>query len=79
MHDLVESLVSLVVLKVEKSYLPTLRSNSSVKEVEDPDTVIEPLTYPSEPSELVITGKSVMDTIKHIIKGRFKFKFTTLL
>ena len=59
LHDLVESLVSLVVLKVEKSYLPTLRSNSSVKEVEDPDIVIEPLAYPSEPSDLVITGKTV--------------------
>ena len=59
LHDLVESLVSLVVFKVERSYLPTLRSNSSVKEVEDPDMVIEPLAYPSEPSELVITGKTV--------------------
>ncbi len=59
LHDLVESLVSLVVFKVERSYLPTLRSNSSVKEVEDPDMVIEPQAYPSEPSELVITGKTV--------------------
>ena len=59
LHDLLESLVSLVVFKVERSYLPTLRSNSSVKEVEDPDMVIEPLAYPSEPSELVITGKTV--------------------
>ena len=30
LHDLLESLVSLVVFKVERSYLPTLRSNSSV-------------------------------------------------
>ena len=59
LHDLLESLVSLVVFKVERSYLPTLRSNSSVKEVEDPDMVIEPQAYPSEPSELVITGKTV--------------------
>ena len=43
LHDLLESVVSLVVFKVERSYLPTLRSNSSVKEVEDPDLVIEPL------------------------------------
>ena len=59
LHDLLESLVSLVVFKVERSYLPTLRSNSSVIEVEDPDMVKEPLAYPSEPSELVITGKTV--------------------
>ena len=44
---------------MERSYLPTLRSNSSVIEVEDPDMVKEPLAYPSEPSELVITGKTV--------------------
>ena len=59
LHDLVESLVLLVVFKVERSYLPTLKSNSSVIEVEDLDIVKEPLAYPSEPSELVITGKTV--------------------
>ena len=76
LHDLVESLVSLVVLKVEKSYLPTLRSNSSVKEVEDPDIVIEPLAYPSEPSDLVITGKTVgwttTNTSSHNIRLVYK-------
>ena len=59
LHDLVESLVSLVVFKVERSYLPTLRSNPSIIEVEDPDVQKNPVSFPSEPSQLIISGKTV--------------------
>ena len=59
LHDLLEGLVSLVVFKVERSYLPTLSSNSSVFEVEDPDVQKIAPSFPSEPSELIISGKTV--------------------
>ena len=59
LHDLLEGLVSLVVFKVERSYLPTLSSNSSVVEVEDPDVQKIAPSFPSEPSELIISGKTV--------------------
>ena len=59
LHDLLEGLVSLVVFKVERSYLPTLSSNSSVFEVEDPDVQKVTPSFPSEPSELIISGKTV--------------------
>ena len=56
LHDLLEGLASLVVFKVERSYLPTLSSNSSVFEVEDPDVQKIAPSFPSEPSELIISG-----------------------
>ena len=55
-----ESIPTLVSLNVERSYLPTLKSNSSVESVSDPDALISaPVTYPSEPSNFTLTNKTI--------------------
>ena len=55
-----ESIPTLVSLNVERSYLPTLESNPSVKSVSDPDALISaPVTYPSEPSNFTLTNKTI--------------------
>ncbi len=51
---------TIVVLKVEESYLDTLRSHSSVLVVDVPPTDIKPtVTYPSIPSKYTVTGRKV--------------------
>ena len=50
LKDKVESLLDLVVLTVEESYLSTLESNSDVESISDPTILPEPMvTYPTEP------------------------------
>ena len=50
---------TLVVLKVEESYLNTLRSHSSVVEVDVPPPIKPSVTYPSIPAKYTVTGKRV--------------------
>ena len=51
---------TIVVLKVEESYLDTLRSHSSVLDVDVPPTDIKPtVTYPPIPSKYTVTGRTV--------------------
>ena len=50
---------TIVVLKVEESYLNTLKSHTSVLEVEVPPPTKPIVTYPSIPSKYTVTGKKV--------------------
>ena len=50
---------TIVVLKVEESYLDTLRSHSSVLKVEVPPPTKPIVTYPSIPSKYTVTGRRV--------------------
>tara|TARA_Y100001970_G_scaffold83809_1_gene105891 strand:+ start:479 stop:2353 length:1875 start_codon:yes stop_codon:yes gene_type:complete len=50
---------TIVVLKVEESYLDTLRSHSSVLNVEVPPPTKSIVTYPSIPSKYTVTGRRV--------------------
>ena len=50
LKDKVESLLDLVVLTVEESYLSTLESNSDVESISDPSIEAKPMVvYPTEP------------------------------
>lgn len=56
--NLLPELTNLVLLKVEKDYLSTLQSHSSVKSAQVEESIEEMVTYPSIPSRLTLSNKS---------------------
>jgi len=50
---------TIVVLKVEESYLDTLKGHASVVNVEVPPPIESTVTYPSIPSKYTVTGRRV--------------------
>ena len=53
---------TLVILDVEESYFDTLRSHSSVVNVEVEPVAHSPLTYPDKPSKYTVTNKAIGGT-----------------
>lgn len=56
--NLLPELTNLVLLKVEKDYLDTLQSHSSVKSAQVEESTEDMVTYPSAPSRLTLSNKS---------------------
>ena len=50
---------TIVVLKVEESYLDTLKGHTSVVDVEVPPPIEPTVTYPSIPTKYTVTGRRV--------------------
>ena len=50
---------TIVVLKVEESYLDTLKGHASVVNVEVPPPIEQTVTYPSVPTKYTVTGRRV--------------------
>ncbi len=50
---------TIVVFKVEESYIDTLKGHTSVVDVEVPPPIQPTITYPSIPSKYTVTGKKV--------------------
>ena len=50
---------TIIVLKVEESYLDTLKDHASVVNVEVPPPMESTVTYPSVPTKYTVTGRRV--------------------
>ena len=59
LKDRVESLSNMVVLNVEKSYIPTLNNHASVKEAQYEEPAHATVTYPSKPSKYTLSDKTI--------------------
>ena len=59
LKDRVENISNMVVLNVEKSYIPTLNNHASVKEAQSEEPSHPTVTYPSKPSKYTLSGKTI--------------------